>query len=68
MLLTRAITDMILEAVLRNENPDFVPLDEWMPTNNDKRKVLVLPDRARPHLTSLQLEAITKWVTKRLAE
>ena len=51
----RAIADLVLGAILRDESPDFVPLDDWMPRDDDKREVRALLDKR--HRTSMNFKS-----------
>src|SRR6218665_1726658 len=35
----RACADLVLAAVMRGDQPDFVTLDDWMPRDGDKQQV-----------------------------
>src|ERR1700736_506469 len=60
----RAIADLVLGAVLRDESPDFVGLDDWMPRDEDKSEVLRLLDEAAQHLERQQVESIAAWAER----
>lgn len=63
----RAIADLVLAAVLRGESPDFVALDDWMPSDEDKREVLDLLDAAALRVPKHNAQAIQNWVERCLA-
>lgn len=60
----RAIADLVLAAVLRNESPDFVRLDDWMPRDSDKQEVFDLLSIALPQLRSEHQKTILTWKNK----
>lgn len=64
---SRAIVDMVLDAVMRCESPDFVVLDDWMPFESSKKKVSSLLERAHKHLKSDELQALFLWEAKQVS-
>lgn len=60
----RAIADLVISAVLRNESPDFVRLDDWMPRESDKREVFDLLAIALKQLPSERQQKVLAWQTK----
>ncbi|HEV3157300.1 MAG TPA: hypothetical protein VGZ00_08135 [Candidatus Baltobacteraceae bacterium] len=59
----RAIADLVLVAVLRNQSPEFVGLDDWMPRPEDKRRVVDLLELAFNHLNESQRTAVLAWLS-----
>jgi hypothetical protein len=59
----RAIADLVLVAVLRNESPAFVVLDDWMPRPQDKRRVVDLLQLALDRLNESQQVAVLAWLS-----
>jgi hypothetical protein len=57
----RAIADLVLAAVLRNESPDFVRLDDWMPRDSDKQEVFDLLSIALKQLGHEQHQKVLAW-------
>ncbi len=62
----RAIADLVLGSILRDESPHHVALDDWMPRDGDKQEVLDLLERAVSQLDRQEVEALKKWVSESL--
>lgn len=60
----RATADLVLSAILRNESPDFVRLDDWMPRDNDKQEVFDLLVIALKQLQPEQQQRVLAWQKK----
>jgi hypothetical protein len=60
----RATADLVLSAVLRDESPDFVRLDDWMPRNSDKQEVFDLLAIALKQLRPTQQQKLLAWQNK----
>lgn len=60
----RATADLVLDAVMRGESPDFVVLDDWMPRDTDKQQVFALLSKAAEHLPIQQREQVLAWQQK----
>jgi hypothetical protein len=60
----RAIADLVLSAVLRDESPDFIRLDDWMPRDSDKQEVFDLLSIAFKQLRHKQQQALLAWQNK----
>lgn len=63
----RATADLVLAAVQRNESPNFVVLDDWMPGDSDKRQVFDLLSKALGHLSREQQTKVLEWERKNAA-
>lgn len=64
---SRAIADMVLDAIIRRESPDFIVLDDWMPFESSKAKVATLLKRTHAHLKPDELEALFLWESKQVS-
>lgn len=64
---SRAIADMVLDAVMRRESPDFIVLDDWMPFESSKAKVASLLKRTHIHLKVDELGALFLWESKQVS-
>src|SRR3990167_224037 len=60
----RACADLVLAAVLRGEQPDFVTLDDWMPRASDKQQVFDLLAKTLGHLAAEQRDEVLRWQRK----
>ena len=60
----RACADLVLAAVMRGDQPDFVTLDDWMPRDSDKQQVFDLLAKALGHLTAEQRDKVLRWQKK----
>lgn len=60
----RAIADLVLAAVINNGSPDFIPLDDWMPYEHNKKEVFDLINLAIQKLDSSQTNKIRQWLQK----
>lgn len=60
----RAIADLVLSAVLHDESPEFLQLDDWMPRASDKQEVFELLAIAYPKLNDHQQEKIRTWESR----
>lgn len=58
---TRAVSDLVLDAVLQGSSPDFVVLDDWMPRDTDKIKVFELLYKSYPYLSECDCSALRQW-------
>lgn len=61
---TRAIADLVLVAVITGGSPEFVTLDDWMPTPANKKEVFDLLAIALPKLIPAQQQIIERWQLK----
>lgn len=64
----RATADLVLDAVMRGESPDFAVLDDWMPRTSDKQEVIELLAKALERLTPEQQATIRAWIDKNVAQ
>lgn len=62
----RATADLVLDAVMCGESPDFVVLDDWMPRDSDKHEVLELLHKAQKRLRVEQQSIIRAWIDKNI--
>lgn len=60
----RACADLVLAAVMRGVQPDFVTLDDWMPRDEDKRQVFDLLAKAVGYLPVGQQDEVARWQKK----
>jgi hypothetical protein len=59
----RAIADLVLVAVMRDQSPAFVVLDDWMPRPQDKRRVVDLLRLALDCLNESRHAAVLAWLS-----
>lgn len=60
----RAIADLVLTSVLNGGALDHIPLDDWMPQDQDKNQVFELLHVVLIHLSEIQRDKILKWQAK----
>lgn len=60
----RAIADLVLGAVLSDGSPDYIQLDDWMPSESDKKEVFDLICMAFSKLNPEQQHKVKVWQQK----
>jgi hypothetical protein len=55
----------VLSAILSNESPGYVVLDDWMPRDSDKQEVFDLLEVAMKQLSEEQKEQALSWKNKK---
>jgi hypothetical protein len=60
----RAIADLVLDAVLCEKSPDYLRLDDWMPSDSDKQKVFSLLNIAMGKIEPSKRQRIEAWKEK----
>lgn len=63
----RAIADMVLCSILREQSPEHVTLDDWMPRNQDKVAVAHLLRHSSERLNAFMRSRLSTWLSRNLA-
>lgn len=60
----RAIADMVLITILDDGSPDFIRLDDWMPSDEDKQAVFDLLEVAMKKMNESDKDMVAGWIAK----
>lgn len=60
----RAIVDMVVTTVLGGGSPEFITLDDWMPSDEDKQSVFSLLSLALTKIEPSKRKLVSKWMMK----